>query len=220
MSLSPLREVSECGAGPRESRSLRYRPAREHDVAQIVGIHVRAFPGFFLTELGPKFLRVLYAGMIESDDGVVIVAEHQGLVGFVAGSTEQARLYRELRNRHFMSFGSAAILAVARSPSWAFRLIRAIRRPGEAAAMSSSACLMSIAVDPLCQASGAGSELVRRFEARLIELGCQDYCLTTDLEHNAPVRKFYERLGLSVRCETITREGRRMLEYYKRIAEK
>ena len=86
--------------------------------------------------------------------------------------------------------------------------------------MSSKACLMSIAVDPLCQASGAGSEMVRQFEAKLAELGCCDYCLTTDLEHNAPVRKFYERLGLSVRHETITREGRRMLEYYKRIAEK
>ena len=199
--------------------SLRYRPAREQDVPQIVGIHERAFAGFFLTELGPRFLRVLYAGMIGSNDGVVIVAEDKGLVGFVAGSPNQARLYRELRNRHLMSFGSAAALAAVRNPGWAFRLLRAIGRPGEAAAMSSKACLMSIAVDPLRQASGAGSELVRQFEARLIELGGQDYCLTTDLEHNAPVRRFYDCLGLSVRRETITREGRRMLEYYKRIAE-
>jgi ribosomal protein S18 acetylase RimI-like enzyme len=190
------------------------------DVPQIVGIHERAFPGFFLTELGPGFLRALYAGMIGSNDGVVIVAEDKGLVGFVAGSPNQARLYRELRNRHLVTFGFSAATAAIRYPCWAFRLLRAIGRPREAGAMSSKACLMSIAVDPLRQASGTGSEMVRQFEAKLIELGCQDYCLTTDTEHNAPVREFYERLGLSVSREKTTREGRRMLEYYKRIMEK
>lgn len=217
---SPSRERRESEPGPKESRPLKYRPAREQDVPQIVGIHERAFPGFFLTELGPRFLRVLYAGMIGSNVGVVVVAEDKGLVGFVAGSPNQARLYRELRNQHLVAFGFAAAMGAVRKPGSAFRLLRAIGRPREAAAMSSTACLMSIAVDPLCQANGAGSEMVRQFEARLIELGCPDYCLTTDTEHNAPVRRFYERLGLSVRRETITREGRRMLEYYKRVSEK
>jgi ribosomal protein S18 acetylase RimI-like enzyme len=216
---SPSRERREGGPGPEESRPLRYRPAREQDVPQIVGIHGNAFPGFFLTELGPRFLRVLYAGMVGSNDGVVIVAEDERLVGFVAGAPDQASLYRQLRNRHLVSFGSAAALATVRNPGWAFRLLRAIGRPGEAASMPSKACMMSIAVNPLYQASGAGSQLVRQFEARLIERGCKDYCLTTDMEHNAPVRKFYERLGLSVVREITTREGRRMLEYYKRLAE-
>jgi ribosomal protein S18 acetylase RimI-like enzyme len=182
--------------------------------------------------------------MIGSIDGVVIVVEdnlkedrlgenklggdkferngvaiNNGLAGFVAGTPDQKRLYRELRTRHLMAFGLASVIAAVRNPGWAFRLFRAIGRPGEAASMSSSACLMSLAVDPKCQASGIGSELVRQFESSLVQLGCRDYCLTTDREHNAPVRKFYERLGLSVVREITTREGRRMLEYYKRIAE-
>jgi len=213
-----------------KAASLRYRPAEIHDVARIVGVHEQSFPGFFLTQLGPGFLRALYAGMIGSGNGVVIVAEDtvvgdelvkdKGLVGFVAGSPAQARLYRELRNQHLAAFVYAAVMAAVRNPGWTFRLLRAAARPKEAAAMSSPACLMSIAVDPLCQAGGVGSELVRRFESKLAELGGRDYCLTTDLENNAPVRKFYERLGLSIIRETTTKEGRRMLEYYKRIAEK
>ncbi len=207
--------------------SLKYRPAMMRDIARLVGIHEKSFPGFFLTQLGPKFLRALYAGMIESSHGVVIVAEYNppsdefekggGLAGFAAGSPNQGRLYRELRNHHLGAFGLAAAIAAVRNPDLTFRLLRAIGRPREAEAMSSPACLMSIAVDPMSRTNGVGGELVRQFESKLTELGCSDYCLTTDQEHNGPVRTFYERLGLSVRRDTTTREGRPMVEYYKKI---
>jgi len=212
-----------------KAASLKYRPAMMRDVARLVGIHEKSFPRFFLTQLGPKFLRALYAGMIESRHGVVIVAEYNrpgdelekvtGLVGFAAGSPNQATLYRELRNHHLGAFGLAAAIAAVRNPDWTFRLLRAIGRPREAEAMSSPACLMSIAVDSMSRTNGVGGELVRQFESKLAALGCSDYCLTTDQEHNGPVRTFYERLGLSVMRETTTREGRLMLEYYKKIAQ-
>ena len=49
--------------------------------------------------------------------------------------------------------------------------------------MSSPACLMSIAVDPMSRTNGVGGELVRQFEiGSSPNSGCSDYCLTTDQE--------------------------------------
>ncbi|WP_305016831.1 hypothetical protein [Mycobacterium tuberculosis] len=43
---------------------IQIRPAQASDIAQIVQVHLQAFPGFFLTLMGPRFLRLLYSGFL------------------------------------------------------------------------------------------------------------------------------------------------------------
>ncbi len=51
----------------------------------IVALHCVAFPGFFLTSLGPRFLRLLYRGFATMPGGICILAEEDGRVfGFTA----------------------------------------------------------------------------------------------------------------------------------------
>ena len=41
--------------------------ARPH-IGQIVKLRTAAFPGFFLTFMGPRFLRVLYTDLLDNGD--------------------------------------------------------------------------------------------------------------------------------------------------------
>ena len=50
------------------------RIASADDVADIVRIHREAFPGFFLTSLGPRFLELMYREYMRHPCGIVLVA--------------------------------------------------------------------------------------------------------------------------------------------------
>ena len=55
---------------------------------RVVEVHLASFDGFFLTFLGPKFLRLLYSELMKESEGVALIAqekEGQVVVGFVAG---------------------------------------------------------------------------------------------------------------------------------------
>jgi hypothetical protein len=58
-------------------------------------LHLAAFPGFFLTSLGPGFLRLLYAGFAHEPDGICIAAEQQCvIVGFAEGTEKPVTVRR------------------------------------------------------------------------------------------------------------------------------
>ena len=46
------------------------RPMVYVDVESVVNLHVRAFPGFFLSFLGPSFLREFYRSFTRDSNGV------------------------------------------------------------------------------------------------------------------------------------------------------
>lgn len=191
------------------------RPARMEDIAQIVEVHVQGFPGFFLTFLGRKFLAVFYRKTLEQPDSISLVAAtgKNEVAGFVVGVTSQEEFYKRLIRKHLVSFGWASLGAVLRRPSILPRLMRALKRPGEAKTRSADCLLMSLAVRPAVQGSGVGSGLVRAFleEARL--RGARAVSLTTDREGNEGVNRFYESLGFRLDQEYVTAEGRHMNEY-------
>lgn len=110
------------------------RSLRVEDLDAVIQIHNCSFPGFFLTFLGPGFLRLLYRNIAADPEGILLVAEVDNtLAGFVAGVTHQNGFYRRLIQRQKWAFAWAAGGAVARRPSILTRLWRALRRPAEAA---------------------------------------------------------------------------------------
>ena len=63
------------------------RNARLEDVEKIVSIHLEAFKGFFLTQLGESFLRLYYSSFLQNPQGIVLCALiGDEVVGFSACS--------------------------------------------------------------------------------------------------------------------------------------
>jgi len=197
------------------------RPAGPSDLASVVVLHQQAFPGFFLTSLGPPFLRELYRGLMVLEEGILLVAESAGghVVGFVGGTDDGRMFYRQLLRRRGWRFALAAAPAVVRHPSITRRVVRgreradASNRDEGASERVARGSLMSLGVAPHTRASGAGRALVRAFEQELRTRGCAGYTLTTDAEGNDRVNAFYRGLGLVPVSENVTPEGRRLVEY-------
>jgi hypothetical protein len=76
---------------PRSSATLSIKRMASADVSAVVQVHLDSFPGFFLTFLGPTFLRELYVATLADSSGISFVAEDgNGICGFVAGTAQPA----------------------------------------------------------------------------------------------------------------------------------
>jgi len=196
------------------------RPGRRDELPDIVSLHLEAFPKFFLSFLGPRFLELMYGGIIADPGGVLhVAAEDERILGFVAGVEKQEGFYRRLIQKRKWAFAAAASGALLRRPSIAPRLWRALRRPEEARQATAEACLMSIAVSPKEAGRGLGRQLVQAFDRTLRERGLPVYCLTTDAKDNDRTNRFYAGLGFRLARTFRTPEGRVMNEYVKPIRE-
>ena len=194
----------------------RLRPT---DVPALAALHRRALPTFFLSCLGEGFLAQFYRGFVGDGTAVTVVA-HDGdgrPVGAVVGTTEPAGFFRRLLRRRWLGFGIAALGAVARRPSTIPRLLRAVTYRGGAASPSDGALLSSVCVDPTIQGRGLGRELIEAWEAEAARMGAARAFLTTDAEDNDAVNAFYRSRGWSLEDRFVTREGRAMNRYTKRL---
>lgn len=190
------------------------REMRIEDLDKVVDIHLCAFPGFFLSFLGPRFLRLLYRGIIFYDAGIALIYDQDGkVVGFVAGAIAPSKLYKHLIRTHFFGFAWAALDAVLRNPLIIPRLLRAFLYPNKTSRLQNTATLMSIAVDPRIQGSGIGQQLVNAFLEKASQQGVNRVDLTTDRLNNDVVNSFYCKMGFSCQRVFTTPEGRQMNEY-------
>lgn len=191
------------------------REARPADVRRIARLHLETFHGFFLSDLGAGFLRVLYRDLAAKSEGILLVAESgRGIDGFVAGVVDEVRYFAALRRRRFFQFLGAAAMAALRHPKDVVpRLWRARNRSTAVEASDSPATLLSIGVSPRKQGGGVGSSLVREFESTLRMRQIQTYSLNTDAVNNSRTIDFYTAQGLCAIRHFTTSEGRRMIEF-------
>lgn len=75
--------------------SVTIRRMEHGDLSGVVSVHREAFPEFFLSFLGPRFLRAFYAALVDAPDGIALIATNGGAVcGFVAGTVRPWAFYR------------------------------------------------------------------------------------------------------------------------------
>jgi ribosomal protein S18 acetylase RimI-like enzyme len=190
------------------------RPLTLADVPAAVKVHLAAFPSFFLSFLGPRFLRLLYSEFATDPACVALVAEADGRVaGAVAGPLQPAGYFSRLVKRRWFAFALASSGAVLRKPLIIPRLFRALFYRGEAPTGKSRALLSTIAVDPAVQGAGIGRKLVAAWLAEVQSRGASGAYLTTDAEGNDAVNRFYQQLGWQLEHTWLTPEGRRMNRY-------
>ncbi|MDH4272690.1 MAG: GNAT family N-acetyltransferase [Candidatus Aminicenantes bacterium] len=185
-------------------------------VDTIVGIHLAAFPGFFLSFLGRRFLRELYKAFATDKTSISLVAEAPvsgELMGFAAGTLDPARFFRSLLVRRWWAFGFSSLPAIVRNPRSALRIFRGVSYRGNQPEGRKRALLSSIAVIPGQRDHGLGNDLLKRWVERARAKGAEGCYLTTDAENNDAVNRFYARNGWRVESEFITPEGRKMYRY-------
>jgi ribosomal protein S18 acetylase RimI-like enzyme len=189
---------------------MNVRAMQRTDLDAVVAIHLAAFPNFFLTFLGPRFLRVFYDAVMR--DGIALVATVDDRVsGFVVGMLESKSFYRRLWRTRFISVAFAIAPVVIRHPSTVIRVAR--RGVARAFQPASGAELMSIAVHPRELHHGLGRALVEAFIESARAAGSENLWLITDAADNDAVKKFYETLGFTARRTFTNAEGRALVEY-------
>lgn len=186
-----------------------------------VQIHLKAFPGFFLSFLGPRFLKTFYRSFIEDDMGICLVAQDCSdgkILGIVVGPLVPDGYYKRLVQRKWLAFCMSSLTAIIRKPSKIPRLYRAVFYRGEAPVEGDAlALLASIAVSPKVGTKGVGRDLLRAFVEEVKRREGKGVFLTTDADDNDRVNRFYETFGFSLESSFSTHEGRRMNRYVLRF---
>ena len=180
----------------------------------IAELHIKAFPSFFLTQLGSSFLQTLYNGYIEDKESGIIVAEDDGkTVGFIAYSKDYPQFFKGLMKHHLIKFALCSLGAAIRRPTFIKRLFGAFKKSESVVKNERYVELASICVDPSIEGKGLGSKLVDYLKS-IVDFNTYSYInLETDADGNDGVNKFYVKNGFTLERQFVTSEGRRMNEY-------
>jgi ribosomal protein S18 acetylase RimI-like enzyme len=158
------------------------RFATNRDVPAVAALHSAAISDGFLTSLGDRFLSRLYSRIIDSSHGFLLVADglrppgrsgDEGaratdLAGFVAGSAEVGRLYREFLRRDGLA---AALSSGFKLMTSLPRVVENLRygtrnessRENAVGPAGRETELLALAVDGAARRRGIGAALVEAF---------------------------------------------------------
>lgn len=196
------------------SLAQEYREAVASDIPEIVKIHQAAFPEFFMTLLGPRFLEHYYRLVIAYPARIFWVKQGRGgLEGFVSGFLNPAQFYTEMRRYRWGLF-SSLLARICIRPSLVPRLFASYEQTrhtiqGE----DSSVCeLSSIAVPPGYAGRGIGKGLMHVF-IEDTRGKATSIMLTTDAEGNNAVNAFYQGLGFKIEGSFERSKGRHLNKY-------
>lgn len=186
------------------------------DIDQVVKVHLEAFPGFFLTFLGPRFLKEFYVSFTRGAAGIGFVARASAtgeVVGVIVGPLVPDGYFKRLLKQRWWAFSLAAVKAVIKRPAIVGRLSNAVFYRGDSPAGPRRALLSSLAVHPGFRKRGLGRALVDGWTAAVRERGLTGCFLTTDADDNHDVNAFYQSLGWKIESTYTTPQGRRINRY-------
>lgn len=183
-------------------------------IRKLSKLHTRAFPDFFLTQLGVNFLDALYKGYLSDERSGIIVAENNGrLAGFIAYSYDYPNFYKGLMKKHLLRFAVCSMGAALRHPSFIKRLLGAFKKSDSVVKNEKYVELASICVDPRMGNHGIGSKLIDHLKG-MVDLDKYAYInLETDAVNNDAVNRFYVKNGFKLARTYFSAEGRKMNEY-------
>lgn len=153
-------------------------------------LHAEQISEGFLTLLGPTFLRRLYRRIARVPGSfLLVVKDGATTVGFLAGSTDVARLYRS-----FIVHDGAAVALASGG-----RLLRSWRRVFETLRHGTGdeargTELLAVAVDPVVRRRGVGALLVDAFLAETLRRHQDSAHVVVGADNTAAVA-LYRRAG-------------------------
>lgn len=189
------------------------RFATSRDVPAVAALHSAAISDGFLSSLGVRFLSSLYSRIIDSSHGYLLVAdglppagrgepptEHApDLAGFVAGSADVGRLYREFLWRDGITVAlSSGVRLMTSLPRVIENLRYGVRedpeRGGPTEASGPETELLALAVDGAARRRGVGAALVEAFLASARDRGSTSARVIVGAENDGAIA-VYARAG-------------------------
>lgn len=190
------------------------KSTNQKTIQTIAELHKKAFPTFFLTQLGIPFLKTLYTGYIKDKNSGIIVAENKDrIVGFIAYSKDYSSFYKGLIKNHLFKFAFCSLGAAIKHPSFIKRLLGAFKKSDSVMKEEKYVELASICVDPRIESRGLGSKLIDYLKG-IVDFDVYAYInLETDADDNEGANYFYVKNGFMLVRTFTTAEGRKMNEY-------
>lgn len=198
---------------------IAIQKATNIDIETIVRVHEAAFPDFFLTKLGTYFLKLYYNSVMRHKDGVLLVCKMDGkTIGLCAGTVLSAGFNTRIIKDNLFHFGWESIKILFSKPKALIHLMKNMSKEDSSAGDDGNyAELLSIAVDPKVQRSGAGKAMLLKLEKVIKEKGGERLSLTTDYEDNEKAIGFYKSLGYEPWYDFVTYPNRRMYRLIKQL---
>ena len=188
------------------------------DLEEVVQVHIKAFPGFFLTLMGRQFLNNLYNSFLNDNRSICLVAQKDTFVmGFIVGNLDPDNFFRKILLKKGYLFFLNSVNALLRHPIMVSqKLLYALRYRGDhPVKYKNGALLSSIGVDPDLGLKGIGSHLVKAFCDEAFKGGSDVVYLTTDTIGNENVNLFYKKNGFRLEAIVEKTGGRNMNIYIK-----
>ena len=162
------------------------------DIESVVALHRICFPDYFVTELGPRFLR-LYYGETLDEIALVAVDEDRGLLGFHLSFARPGRTFTRLLVRRGPVFLLAALPTAIRGLRQARRVAGAVFKPAQARLPEGSAICMYTAVSPDARGRGVARQLLMAMRAAAIHRGL--VAMVGENEDEERLCALYESIG-------------------------
>lgn len=193
--------------------------AQGKDIPDIVAIHIKAFPDFFLTTLGESFLKLFYRSVLKSSDGILLIGKTDGeTIGFCAGTLLSAGFNTRLIKNNLMGYVGQGIKLLFTHPIRIWHLFKNMTKENASVGDKGEyAELLSIGVDPEKQGGGVGKEILVALEEEVSRRGGVKLSLTTDYNDNEKTIGFYHSLGYREWYDFVTYPNRRMYRLVKDI---
>lgn len=198
---------------------LIIRNARKSDISVIVSIHLNAFPRFFLSQLGSRFLTLYYNSVREQDKGILLTCELDGeVIGLCAGTLLSSGFNAKLIKADLFHYGIESLRLLVTAPQSLLHLMKNMKKENSKEGDDGNyAELLSIAVNPKVQRSGAGKAMLSALEEEVKRREGKRLSLTTDYEDNDNALGFYKSLGYEIWYDFITYPQRRMYRLIKEL---
>lgn len=187
-------------------------PLTRGDVDEAARMHLQAFPSFFLSQLGERFVREFYRGFLAVGSVTVVARDDNGaMAGVAVGHVHPQGFFGRLIMRRWFAFAWASLGLLLSRPSHAPRLLRAVTYRGQTGDYTpAGALLSSICVDPAVRGRSVGSTLLEAWVEEMYESGATTAYLVTDANDNHGVNGFYRGAGWDLHHSYLTPEGRMM----------
>lgn len=203
---------------------MHCRFATSKDLEEVVSVHSQAFPNFFLSKLGSKFLYRMYRAFLESGHSIFIVSVNDSgnVTGFAVGMLKNGPSDLRFALRFFPSFAIAVLPSLIFNPGMIFnRLFAMFSGLTKSSVLSfvpsNSLLLKSIGILPSLRGCGVGATLIRNFEICARKKKVSQIVLTTDEHSNDRALHFYNQHGYSVINQFLQGSNRSMLILSKHV---
>lgn len=113
----------------------RIRPMQFRDAPRVAELHEAAMGNSLWAQLGRRFLTALYQGLVDSPWFLGFVYVEDGEIrGFIAGSIDTSKMFRDVGRRRMMFIAPTAALGLLRRPRVARTLLETARYFGASGA--------------------------------------------------------------------------------------